>query len=42
LVRIAVQTPADDLSTGTVFLVGDGWLMAAAHALKGRVAGNGV
>lgn len=34
LVRVTVHTPAGDLSTGTAFHVGDGWLVTAAHVLK--------
>ncbi len=34
LVRVTVQTPAGDMSTGTAFHIGDGWLVTAAHVLK--------
>lgn len=37
LVRITVQTPAGDLSTGTAFHIGDGWLVTAAHVLRDGV-----
>ncbi len=37
LVRVTVQTPAGDLSTGTAFHIGDGWLVTAAHVLRGGV-----
>lgn len=37
LVRVTVQTPAGDLSTGTAFHIGDGWLVTAAHVLKDGV-----
>lgn len=36
LVRVAVQTATGDLSTGTAFHIGDGWLVTAAHVLKDR------
>jgi hypothetical protein len=34
LVRITVVTPTGDLSTGTAFHIGDGWLVTAGHVLK--------
>lgn len=34
LARVTVQTAAGDLSTGTAFHIGDGWLVTAAHVLK--------
>ncbi|CUI28102.1 S1 family peptidase [Dyella jiangningensis] len=37
LVRITVQTPMGDLSTGTAFHIGDGWLVTAAHVLRDGV-----
>ncbi|WP_429500347.1 hypothetical protein ACQUFY_25050 (plasmid) [Robbsia andropogonis] len=37
LVRITVQTPVGDLSTGTAFHIGDGWLVTAAHVLRDGV-----
>lgn len=37
LVRITVQTPIGDLSTGTAFHIGDGWLVTAAHVLQGGI-----
>ncbi|WP_181406239.1 trypsin-like peptidase domain-containing protein [Stenotrophomonas rhizophila] len=37
LVRVTVQTPAGDLSTGTAFHIGDGWLITAAHVLRESV-----
>lgn len=37
LVRVTVQTPAGDLSTGTAFHIGDGWLVTAAHVVRGGV-----
>jgi hypothetical protein len=37
LVRVTVQTNAGDLSTGTAFHIGDGWLVTAAHVLKDGV-----
>lgn len=37
LVRITVQTPIGDLSTGTAFNIGDGWLVTAAHVMRDGV-----
>lgn len=37
MVRVTVQTNAGDLSTGTAFHIGDGWLVTAAHVLKSGV-----
>lgn len=34
LARVTVQTMAGDLSTGTAFHIGNGWLVTAAHVLK--------
>lgn len=34
LVRVTVETPAGDLSTGIAFHIGDGWLVTAAHVLR--------
>jgi hypothetical protein len=34
LARVTVQTATGDLSTGTAFHIGDGWLVTAAHVLK--------
>ena len=34
LVRVTVQTESGDLSTGTAFHIGDGWLVTAAHVLR--------
>lgn len=35
LARVTVLTPSGDLSTGTAFHIGDGWLVTAAHVLRG-------
>ena len=35
MVRITVRTPEGDLSTGSAFHVGNGWLVTAAHVLRG-------
>lgn len=35
MVRITVRTPLGDLSTGSAFHIGDGWLVTAAHVLQG-------
>ncbi|GAB7533914.1 hypothetical protein [Burkholderia sp. 3C] len=38
MVRITVQTPVGDLSTGTAFHIGDdGWLVTVAHVLRDGV-----
>jgi hypothetical protein len=37
LIRVTVQTPAGDLSTGTAFYIADGWLVMAADVLRGGV-----
>lgn len=35
MVRITVRTSDGDLSTGSAFHIGDGWLATAAHVLRG-------
>ena len=35
MARITVKTPEGDLSTGSAFHIGDGWLVTAAHVLNG-------
>jgi hypothetical protein len=35
MVRVTVKTPLGDLSTGSAFHIGDGWLVSAAHVLQG-------
>lgn len=35
MVRITVRTPKGDLSTGSAFHIGDGWLVTAAHVIQG-------
>jgi len=35
MVRITVRTQDGDLSTGSAFHIGDGWLATAAHVLRG-------
>lgn len=42
LVRGTVQTPAGDLSAGTAFRIGDGWLVTAAHVFKDGLSGGPV
>jgi S1-C subfamily serine protease len=34
MVRITVRTTAGDLSTGSAFHIGDGWLVTAAHVVR--------
>jgi S1-C subfamily serine protease len=34
MVRITVRTPDGDLSTGSAFHIGDGWLVTAAHVIN--------
>ncbi|HHQ6550623.1 TPA: S1 family peptidase [Serratia fonticola] len=35
MVRITIKTPEGDLSTGSAFHIGDGWLVTAAHVING-------
>ena len=34
MVRISVRTPDGDLSSGSAFHIGDGWLATAAHVVR--------
>lgn len=36
MVRVTVQTPTGDLTTGSAFHVGDGWLVTARHVIEGN------